>query len=240
MSILAEKLTQAGRQLIESLLPQDCLLCSAPSADDLLCTACRADLPLLPSPACPRCALPTAGGEVCGRCLRHPPHFDRLIAAFPYAFPIDRMLQQFKYGHQLALAGWFGKQLAMISTEEDGGLAADLIVPMPLHPRRMKERGFNQALEIARQLQVPGGARLATTLCERIRETAPQEGLSLLQRRRNLRNAFICREDLHGKRILLVDDVVTTGASINECARTLRLHGAAAVTVLAVARTLLD
>ena len=240
MSILAEKLAQAGRRLLDALLPQDCLLCAAPSEDDLLCPACRADLPQLATPACPRCALPTAGGEVCGRCLRHPPHFDRLIAAFPYAFQIDRMLQQFKYGHQLALAGWFGEQLATIVADDACGLAADLVVPMPLHPSRMRERGFNQALEIARHLQESGGARLATTLCERIRETAPQEGLSLLQRRRNLRNAFICREDLHGRRILLVDDVVTTGASINECARTLRLHGAAAVTVLAVARTLLD
>ena len=73
MSILAEKLAQAGRQLLGALLPQDCLLCAAPSEDDLLCPACRADLPQLATPACPRCALPTAGGEVCGRCLRHPP-----------------------------------------------------------------------------------------------------------------------------------------------------------------------
>ncbi len=236
MSILAEKLGQAGRHLLDALLPQDCLLCAAPSGGELLCAACHGELPRLPAAACPRCALPTSGGETCGRCLRHPPHHDRLLAAFPYAFPVDRMLQQLKYGHQLALAGWFGERLGTIAANLD----ADLIVPMPLHPRRLAARGFNQALEIARSLPRHTGAVLAATVCERVRETAPQEGLTLLQRRRNLRHAFACRSDLSGRHVLLVDDVVTTGASIDECARTLRLHGARHITVLTVARTLLD
>lgn len=236
MSILAEKLGRVREHLLDVLLPQDCLLCAGPAGGETLCPACLAELPTLPAPGCPRCAQPTPNGETCGRCLRRPPHFDRLLAAFPYAFPIDRLLQHYKYGHQLALARWFGTRLSTAASK----LEADLIVPMPLHPRRMAERGFNQAIEIARPLARHSGIPLATDLCQRQRETPPQEGLSLRQRHRNLRNAFACRADLTGKRILLVDDVVTTGASANECARTLRLHGAAQVSVIAVARTLLD
>lgn len=234
MSILAEKCSRFGGKLLDALLPQECLLCSAASGSALLCEDCLRELPRLPQPLCPRCGVPSPTGEICGRCQRHPPHFDALVAALPYAFPIDRMLQHFKYGHQLSLAAWFGERLAATAAM----LQADLIIPLPLHPRRMAERGFNQASEIARplarRLQLP----LDTDICARTRETAPQEGLTLLQRRRNLRNAFACCSDLSGRRILLVDDVVTTGASVGECARTLKLHGAAHVTVAAAARTL--
>lgn len=236
MSILAEKLRNAGRYLLDAALPQDCLLCAAPAGSDLLCRACAAELPRMPASQCPRCAQPTAGGETCGQCLRHPPRFDALVAAFPYAFPVDRMLQQLKYGHQLALAAWFAERLGAVTE----GLAADMIVPLPLHPLRLRERGFNQALEIARPLVRRLGIPLRTDVCLRQRATEPQEGLSLLQRRRNLRQAFACRADLAGLRVLLIDDVVTTGASVGECARTLKLHGAAQVTVATVARTLRD
>lgn len=237
MSILAEKLGRVRRTLLDIVLPQDCLLCGAASGSALLCPACHDELPRMPAETCPRCAQPTPQGEVCGRCQRHPPHFDRLSSVFPYAFPIDRMLQQLKYGHQLALAAWFGEMLAGAPV---AGEEIDLIVPMPLHPQRLHERGFNQAIEIARALAHRLDRPLDTAICVRTRDTSPQEGLSLLARRRNLRNAFACTGDLSGKRILLIDDVVTTGASVNECARTLRLHGAVQVNILAVARTLLD
>lgn len=234
MSILAEKCVRFGGKLLDALLPQECLLCSVASGSQLLCDDCSAELPRLPHAACPRCGVPTPTGETCGRCQRHPPHFDALVAALPYAFPVDRMLQHLKYGHHLSLAAWFGERLAAASET----LQADTVIPLPLHPRRMAERGFNQAIEIARPLARRLRLPLATDLCERIRETSPQEGLTLLQRRRNLRNVFACRSDLSGRRILLVDDVVTTGASVGECARTLKLHGAAHVTVVAAARTL--
>lgn len=250
MSILAEKAAALRNGLIDVLLPQDCLLCSAPSGRALICTDCADALPRLTPPACPRCAQPGGAGETCGRCLRHPPHFDRLIAVFPYTFPIDRMVQRLKYGHQLALADWFGRQLAAACAD----VAADLIVPMPLHPKRMAERGFNQAAEIARPLAQAlvsharhhqSAARAAPTAspalwhgCERVRQTTPQEGLTLRERRRNLRGAFACTADIASRHVLLIDDVVTTGASADECARTLKLHGAAQVTVAAVARTL--
>ena len=236
MSILTEKIGALVRDLGRRLVPHDCLLCSAATEDALLCAACLADLPHLPRPACPVCALPGAAELPCGRCQRHPPQFDRLIAAFPYAFPVDRLIQQLKYGHRLALADWFGMHLAAACRNT----GADLIVPMPLHPARLTERGFNQALEIARPLSRYSSIALDATACRRIRATAPQEGLNLRQRRRNLKNAFLCPRPLDGRHILLVDDVATTGASADECARTLRLHGATRVTVAVVARTLLD
>jgi ComF family protein len=245
MSILAEKPHSFRRRLLDALLPQDCLLCAAPSGDALLCAECLAELPQLPAGCCPRCALPVPStatftpvqqSPVCGRCQRQPPAFDALIALHPYAFPIDRLVVQLKYGHQLAVAGWFGEQLAAACK----GIAADLIVPMPLHRGRLAERGFNQALEIARPLTRTAGLPIAAQVCERSRPTPPQEGLSLTERRRNVAQAFTCSDDLAGRHVLIVDDVVTTGASVGELARTLRLHGAARVTVAAVARTLLD
>jgi predicted amidophosphoribosyltransferase len=154
MSILAEMFggsptkNNARQRLLDMVLPQDCLLCRAPSASALLCTDCAGELPRLPQPACPRCALPSPQGEICGRCQRHPPHFDRLIALYPYRFPLDRMIQHLKYGHQLALAAWFGQEIAHACANE----SFDRIVPMPLHPSRMAERGFNQAMEICRPL----------------------------------------------------------------------------------------
>jgi ComF family protein len=236
MSILAEKVRTFRTRLADTLLPQDCLLCASGAGGELLCPACLADLPQLPETRCPRCALPSTRSETCGRCQRHPPHFDTMIAAFPYSFPLDRMIQKLKYGHQLALARWFGEQLVAACPN----LTGDLIIPMPLHDRRLAERGFNQALEICRPLARHHGITIDHAACMRFRETLPQEGLSLRERRRNLKNAFACSADLSGRHVVLVDDVVTTGASVDECARTLRLHGAAHITVVAIARTLLE
>lgn len=230
MSILPQVLDR----LTALLLPQDCLLCRAPSGEALLCPACADELPQLPGARCPRCANASPGGEICGRCQRHPPTYDRLIALYPYAAPLDRMVQQLKYGHQLALATWFGKRLA--DACRDSG--ADLVMPMPLHPSRLAERGFNQSQEIARHTAAALALELDAQSCFRTRDTPPQAGLSLRERRRNVRNAFACRGDLQGRRILLIDDVVTTGSTVGECARTLYLHGAGEVVVGAVAHTL--
>lgn len=236
MSILAEKRPAFFRRLLDLLLPQDCLLCSAASGSALLCPDCAGELPALPAGRCPRCAQPGHAGIACGRCQRHPPHFDALLALHPYAFPVDGLIRQLKYGHQLAIAGHFGTALA----ETIRGTEVDLVVPMPLHPARLAERGFNQAWEIARPLARANGLACDVTSCTRRHSTVPQEGLSLDERRRNLRNAFFCSADYGGRHLLLVDDVATTGASADECARTLKLHGAGRVTVAVVARTLLD
>ena len=217
------------------LLPQDCVLCGAAS-DDIICPGCCADLPPLPEQRCTTCAQPSPDGLTCGRCLAHPPHFDRTHAVFAYAYPLDRLVQAFKYGHRLALGRYFGQRIADLVAHE----AVDLIVPLPLHGERLRERGFNQALELARPLARHLHRPLTTTICQRIRHTAAQADLPWKERAKNMRGAFRCTDDLSGQRILLVDDVMTTGATLDECARTLKLHGAASVTLAVVARALRD
>ena len=217
-------------------LARDRLLCAASSEEDIVCAACAADLPRLQEPGCLRCArpLPGAGGEICGSCLSEPPHYDRTLAAFRYDFPIDKLVQTFKYGHRLALAAFFGEQLAALA----GRPLADLIVPLPLHPERLRERGFNQALELARPVGAAWQIPIAASNCHRVRNTPAQADLPWRERIKNIRGAFHCSDDFTGKRIILVDDVMTSGASLAECARTLKLHGAIEVTALVVARAL--
>ena len=216
------------------LLAQDCLLCAAASDDQILCPACAAELPRRQEAHCPRCALPTPGGEICGQCLSKPPHFDATLAAYSYDFPLDKLVQSFKYGHRLALGAYFGRQLAVLAEKT----AADLIIPLPLHPLRLRQRGFNQALELARPVGQALHLPIDSSSCRRIRNTQAQATLAWRERTKNIRGAFHCTADLSDQRIILVDDVMTTGASLDECARTLKLHGATAVTVLVVARAL--
>jgi ComF family protein len=240
------------RRLLDRVLAQDCLLCGDAAGATLLCAECRAALPTLPERRCPRCAQPTPGGEVfrlykldelhqlCGRCLAQAPHFDAAIAALPYVFPVDALIQSFKYGHRLAPARYFGELLAQAAATAftDNVGCIDLVVPMPLHAARLAERGFNQALELARPLAATLGWPLDATSCTRTRPTSTQATLPLAERQRNVRNAFQCTRDLAGLRIALVDDVMTSGASLDELARTLKLHGAAHVSALVVARAL--
>jgi ComF family protein len=221
----------ACERVIAAALPQDCLLCGTASGSALLCDACAAGLPALPTPHCPVCALPSPGGHVCGACLKSAPAFDATFAIWRYAFPVDRLVQALKFEHRLALAGFFGA--AMRARARPQG---DVLIPVPLSPNRLKERGFNQAVEIARTLGIP----LDVSACRRTAETLPQTSLPWKERRRNIRNAFECGVDLSGKSVVVVDDVMTTGATLDELARTLKRHGAAKVTNWVVARALRD
>lgn len=217
-------------------VPGSCLLCGADAGNALICADCTADLPPAPTPACPQCGEATTHGERCGACLTRPPHFAATIALFRYEFPVDRVVQALKYGHQLAVAPWIAARLA--ERLDAGG--HDLIVPLPLHPARLRERGFNQSQQIARHLGRHLGLPVDGSGLMRRRPTAPQAGLMLKERHANVRGAFECRADLSGRRALLVDDVMTTGATADECARVLRLHGAASITVAVAARALRD
>lgn len=218
------------------LLPaQPCILCGVGTHKGLICKDCDAELPRLPVALCPVCSLPSPQGDVCGQCLRHPPNFDHAIAAFRYAFPMDRLIQELKYRERLILVDHLADALALRAT-----LYPDLLVALPLHPARLRERGFNQSLllarRIARQLDIP----LLTDVCERVRDTPPQSGLPWKERGKNMRQAFSCKADgrLKGKHIAIIDDVMTTGASTGELARELKLAGAREVSVWVVARTL--
>ena len=210
---------------------EDCLLCGAESAPELLCAACAAELPALPEP-CPRCALPSPAGAVCGSCLNRPPHFDTTLALWRYEFPCDRLVQALKYRARLALAEFFARNLASRPLPE-----IDLVVPMPLHPRRLAERGFNQALEIARGVARRLGRPIEPRCALRVKNTLPQARLPFDERAKNVRGAFLCKLDLSGASIAVVDDVMTTGATLNELARVLKRAGATRVENLVIART---
>lgn len=212
---------------------QSCLLCGARSRTGLLCPACAADLPALPEGRCPVCAQPGTGGQVCGRCLRRPPAYDATVARYRYAFPADVLVQRLKYGGQTVLAGWLADRLVEALAGRD---LPDLIVPMPLHPGRLGQRGYNQAALLADRLSRRLGVALAPAACRRVRDTPPQVELALKDRRRNIRGAFACEADLAGRRVALVDDVMTSGASLDELARVVKRAGAVEVAAWVVAR----
>ena len=234
MSILPQALQRPLRSIAAHLLPGSCLLCASNSATSLLCPACTADLPQLPAALCPQCGEETTLGERCGACLKDPPAFARTIALFRYEFPVNRLIQALKYGHQLALAAWLGHRLGERLVAAD----YDLLLPLPLHPSRLRTRGFNQSLEIARVTSRALGIPMNPGILTRIRATPPQAELPLKERARNVRGAFECARDLAGIRILLVDDVMTTGSTLREAARILKLHGAGQITVAVAARAL--
>lgn len=209
----------------------DCLLCGEESGPELLCAACAAELPVL-AEHCPQCALPSPAGAVCGSCLDRPPHYDRTLALWRYEFPCDRLVQALKYRARLALSGFFARSLASRPLPE-----VDLIVPMPLHPKRLAERGFNQALEIARGLARRLGRPIEPRGALRVKDTPPQTRLPYEERAKNVRGAFLCKLDLSGASVAVVDDVMTTGATLNELARALKRAGATRVENFVIART---
>jgi ComF family protein len=208
-----------------------CFLCRGKS-EALLCAPCDADLPRLGAELCPRCALASPGGALCGRCLTQPPAYDATHAVFAYAFPADVLIQALKFRGELALAPFLGDLLAKCVS----GIGVDVLTPVPLSPQRLRSRGYNQALEIARRVAAATGVRLAPELCERGRDTAVQMDLPLEERAKNVRGAFQCPGIVAGT-VAVLDDVMTTGATLDEVAATLKRAGAARVVNWVVART---
>lgn len=218
-------------------LPAQCEICGAwPSR--ALCAACTGSF-LRAQARCRTCALPAPAGQAqCGQCILKAPPLDACLAAVSYAYPWSACIARFKYGGQAAWA----RTLADLMEQAPGVASVlqscDMVLPMPLSAARLAERGFNQANELAKRL-MPGKTRNGLLL--RIRDTAPQEQLSRAERERNVRGAFMAAPEaaalLSGKRLVLIDDVMTSGASINEAAAALKQGGAAWVTGLVFART---
>lgn len=225
---------RAIARLLDALLPQDCYACAGPSGGESLCADCRRELPRLPQARCPQCALPSPHGQLCGACLRAPPHYDATLAQWAYAFPIREMVQALKYRARLALAPWLARSVADLAPPGP----VDCLIAVPLHPSRLAERGFNQSVEIGRHLARQWGLPLLIDACVKDRMIEPQANLPWKARRKNIRGAFRCVEDLSGKRVVAVDDVMTSGATLDEFAKTLKQRGAAHVVNLIVARTL--
>jgi ComF family protein len=202
-----------------------------------LCPPCEAGLPALEH-ACPQCAspLPPAAGSntVCGRCQRKPPPFVRTRALYRYEAPVDKLIQRLKFHHELRLARLLGERLAArLAPEAD---RPDLIVPVPLHASRLRERGYNQALELARPVARRLNIKLDAFGVRRVLPTRAQSDLSLAERRRNVRQAFEAVRDYAGLKVAVVDDVMTSGSTAEALARCLKKAGAEEVSVWIVAR----
>ena len=221
---------------VQSLLyPPTCLLCDAPGVDGYdLCAGCLAELPWN-RPACRVCGAPLPESGVCGPCLRKPPPFDVTFAPLRYQQPVDWLLQGFKFNRRLPPGRLCGELLATALAERDEPLP-QLLIPVPLHPSRMRRRGYNQALELARpvaqRLEIP----LVPNLVRRIRATATQSLLPGEERRRNVRGVFELVRALPARHVAIIDDVIATGSTVGEMTRVLRRGGAERIEVWAVAR----
>jgi ComF family protein len=233
------------KAFLDILFPPRCHYCKAFIADAgaiHLCAPCLDACKLIRSPLCKTCGMPflTEGGDdhLCGGCITEPPRFTAARAAALFDGPVRELIHRFKYNNRVQLC----RPLGLLTVQQLGPFAeaasADLVIPVPLHPKRLRQRGFNQAILLgeilARQWRLP----LSRRNLQRIRWTEPQINLSATERVANVRGAFAVADHslLKGKRIILVDDVYTTGSTVAECARVLFKVDAAEVFVITVAR----
>jgi ComF family protein len=237
-------LRRLGSATLRTLLPASCSLCGMDS-DDTLCADCAAQFfgDAAAIVRCRCCANPLpgaiAGGELCGHCSVQRPAFDITLVAADYAMPVDQLVLQLKFGHRLALAALFARLLRDAVLRQPGFVLPALLCPVPLGPARLAERGYNQALEIARPLARSLGLALHPRLAARVRDTAAQSSIAPEQRQQNIAGAFAITDAalIEGRHVGIVDDVMTSGRTLNELAATLKRHGAARVSNLVFART---
>jgi len=229
------------RWVMQTLYPPTCLLCGDAGARGLdLCAACFDELPWNRRP-CPRCAAPLppdADERLCGNCIKALPAWDEAKSPFAYSYPLDRLIQRFKFDGDLAA----GRLLAELLAEylaAGGDAKPDCILPVPLHPARLKERGFNQAVELAHPVRRRLGIPLRLDLCARVRATEVQSKLDAAERKKNLKDAFTVKQSVDGAHVALLDDVVTTGATIEALTQVLKEAGAVRVTFWSLARAAL-
>jgi ComF family protein len=224
--------------LANVLLPSSCALC-AQVCGGVLCTPCR-DQYTQRRRRCIQCANPLADHEPvarCGACIKATPGYDATVAAVDYAPPFDALALQLKFGAKLALAPMCAQLVRDALLAAPGPGLPDVLCPVPLGPRRLAERGFNQALEIARPLASALGVPLQVRLLARPRDTPAQSTMTPVARKLNVRRAFVVDGDVDGKHVGVVDDVMTSGNTLHEVARVLKRAGAARVTNLVFART---
>jgi ComF family protein len=230
---------RSRRWLARALWPTSCLLCGAAGEEDIdLCHDCAADLSRN-EPACSVCAepLPAASGpRVCGACLRDPPPFASSFVPFRYTYPLDHLVQGLKFRNELACGRALG-QLFAVSLLARGAPLPEAIIPVPLALRRYRQRGYNQAIELALSIRRVTGLAVRSDVAIRQRETAEQAGLDRKARRCNVTGAFAIVTPLRERHIAILDDVVTTGSTARELAAVVRQAGAERIEVWAIART---
>ena len=232
------------RSLVYRLLPLRCVVCElhpgAPTTS--ICTRCEADFFAAETARCERCAICVPNGKtgaprICGRCLVNVPHFDATTTLADYVSPVDGMVMALKFTARLDLAQFFGRLLASRASAIPPPTDNAIVIPVPLAFERARQRGFNQSHHIARAFAIAAHRRLIVDRLLRIRHTPPQQSLALKERRSNVRGAFAVEGSLSGQYVFVVDDVMTTGSTLDEVARVLKRAGAAHVHNLIVART---
>lgn len=211
-----------------------CVLCGGDARrGGLLCNPCRVDLPCIRE-CCARCATPLAVAGLCGHCQRHPPPYHHVHAVFSYQAPVDFLIQRMKFGQRLGYARLLGELMAESLVREQD--LPGLIIPVPLHRGRLRQRGYNQALELARPVAKALGVMLDCRSCVRTRATASQVTLDAALRRRNVKGAFDLVRPPGHRHVAIVDDVMTTGSTVAELANLLRRAGIGRVDVWVCAR----
>lgn len=227
---------------LPTAMPSSCALCGC-SGRDAVCEGCHLQFFTARRPRCACCAipLPEAHASMCGDCLKRAPTFDATVVATDYAAPIDQLVLALKFGGRLELAPLFAKKVRDALLQQAAPSLPTLLTAVPLGQLRLSERGFNQALEIAKPLSRALGVQLDPHLVVRQRDTRAQALLHPDERHRNMRNAFVVTSEamdrLRGTHVGIVDDVMTTGETLNELAATLKRFGVARVTNFVFART---
>jgi len=233
LSTISNSLLAPVSDALRAAFPARCVLCGVPAPQGW-CDPCREALPGLRAARCPVCAEELASAELCGRCVRRPPAYSRVQAAASYAFPLDALIQRMKYAPDLSLVSPLA---ALLVERVRGQPRPDVVIGMPLSAQRLRERGFNQANEIARRMARALRLPYMSDACRRERHATPQAALPLEQRAANVRGAFSVGREVSGRTVAVIDDVLTTGASLSELARVLRRAGAREVIGWVLART---
>lgn len=225
------------QQCLATLLPYQCILCTQPSQTQLdLCANCFKDLPRIRQ-ACQRCGLPLSHANLsCGMCLKSPPPYDYLCAPFHYQQPISYIISALKFRQKLNHAQLLGQILAR-ELQQRINILPELIIPVPLHQQRLLERGYNQALEMAKPISHLLKIPIDYNSCIRTKATQAQTGLSCSERLQNIKNAFHLAHDFDATRIAILDDVVTTTSTVSELCKVLRSYGIQHIQIWCCART---
>lgn len=222
-----------GSQFLDLLFPPRCVNCGRVGA--FLCAECLDQIPRVKPPFCIRCGDSVSVGELCARCQTAPLQIDRIRSAVYFEGALRKAMHWLKYRGRTALADPLGGLMAERWAQHP--MPADVVVPVPLHAERLRERGYNQAALLAREMARRAGLVVEERTLVRQRSTSPQVKLDAKQRKQNVRDAFCCSGDgLAGKQVLLIDDVCTTGATLEACALALYAGGARGVQALTLAR----
>ena len=225
------------KRIIQTIYPSCCILCGGPGLLNRdLCAACEQDLPRN-THACRRCAIPlpdVADQQLCGQCIKKKPLYDSAWSPFLYAQPVEWVIQQIKFNARLSYASVLSELL--VKHVPDVARQADCIIPVPLHVKRFRERGFNQSLELVRLLARHVNIPIDDKSCTRKKYSAPQMGMSAKQRRKNIKHVFEFNNEKNYRHVVLFDDVITTGSTVAELTRTIKRQGVKRVDIWSLAR----